>query len=257
MATCINCQANLDSPFCGQCGQREPIRLSLSGVGVSLWEKFSDSETGLRPTLSAMVRAPGSVPRRFVTGERRRFVHPVSWFVLAATIQLLSIWFNQDIMIALMSANVGPELASNLESQGVQNPAQWAGERYILLLQNSYTWMMAVTFFLPTACVLRLLLWSNGNNVAEHLVWCLYSLGFMVALTGLVSPLTVRISPLAHGLLAPVSYLIYAGFAGAGFYGSRLWPICACILATIFGFICFTASIAVGHNLMLRPELFG
>lgn len=256
MATCGNCHALIDSPFCGQCGQPQVARLSLAGIGVSIWEKFSDSERGLRPTLWAMLSAPGSVPKRFIAGERRRFVHPVSWFVIAATIQLVSIWFNRDIMIALMSANVSPDLSANLASHGIAYPERWVGERYILLLQNSYTWMMAAAFFLPTACLLRLLLWRSGRNLAEHLVWCMYSLGLIVAITGLVSPLTVRISPIAHGLVAPLAYLVYAGFAGPGCYGRGIWPIVACILATMFGFVCFVSAVALGQGLMLRPEWF-
>ncbi len=204
-----------------------------------------------------MVRAPGTVPARFIAGERRNFVHPVSWFVIAATIQLLSIWINHDIMVALMSNGLSPELANSLSDQGIEDPGQWAGERYVLLLQNAYTWMMAVAFFLPTACVLRLLLWRSGRNIAEHLVWSLYSLSLIVALTGLIAPATVRFSPIAHGLAAPFAYLIYAGFAGAGCYGRRLWPITACILATVVGFVCFAASLAFGQSLMLRPTLFG
>ncbi|MEZ4319367.1 MAG: DUF3667 domain-containing protein [Myxococcota bacterium] len=82
---CLNCGTPLTGPYCPECGQKD------FGTRVDLWELAGEfvSETfeleGRLPrTLFSVLFKPGEFLYRYLEGQRRSFVSPLRFYLLAA-----------------------------------------------------------------------------------------------------------------------------------------------------------------------------
>ena len=93
MATCLNCNTQLDGSFCKNCGQKATIHRSLH----AFWHDFTHSifhfEGKIWRTLPMLFFKPGELTRRYVHGERARFVSPLALFLFSVFLMFAS--FNQ------------------------------------------------------------------------------------------------------------------------------------------------------------------
>lgn len=107
MVTCLNCNTQLDGSFCKNCGQKSTIHRSLH----AFWHDFTHSifhfEGKIWRTLPMLLFKPGELTRRYVHGERARFVSPLALFLFSVFLMFAS--FNQ----------IGPPLGS--KSQTTRN----------------------------------------------------------------------------------------------------------------------------------------
>lgn len=107
MVTCLNCNTQLDGSFCKNCGQKATIHRSLH----AFWHDFTHSifhfEGKIWRTLPMLLFKPGELTRRYVHGERARFVSPLALFLFSVFLMFAS--FNQ----------IGPPLGS--KSQTTRN----------------------------------------------------------------------------------------------------------------------------------------
>lgn len=249
---CPNCGSQAAQRFCAGCGQRSIGRLTLRELFRMAKEKLLDSEQGLLPTLRFMITRPGKVPRDFIDGKRRRYLNPLTFFVLAASSQLVLIWLHGDALTSMMMQNIDAGLVERLGARGIDHPQAWVAERYLLLMQNAYTWMAAVAFVLPVALLMRLFLRKREVNLAETLVWALYTTGFMILFTGVVGIVALPLTGPWHGtVIGPAVYLLYSPFAARGCFGPGKWPTLAGLLATLCGFVTFLVAIGIGSAIML------
>ena len=251
---CRNCGDHATARFCAACGQRSIGRLNLRELFRMAREKLLDSEQGLLPTLRFMVTRPGKVPQDFIGGQRRRYINPITFFVLAATSQLLMIWLHGDALTSMITRDMDAGLVERLLARGIENPRAWVAERYLLLMQNAYTWMAAIAFVLPVGLLLRVFLRRRDVNLAETLVWSFYSLGFMILLTGIVGIVALPLTGPWHGIaIGPAVYLLYSPLAARGCFGPGIWPGLAGLLATVLGFSAFMVAIGIGSVIMMAP----
>ena len=93
-AICLNCGTALLGAFCHRCGQPEHIHRSLSAVWHDLAHGVLHLEGKVWNTLPLLAWRPGDLTRRFIHGERARFVSPVALFL-----------FSVFLMFALFSAS--------------------------------------------------------------------------------------------------------------------------------------------------------
>lgn len=81
--TCLNCGARLSGSYCGVCGQKADVHRSLS----AFWHDFTHSilhfEGKIWRTLPLLFFRPGELTRRYVHGERARFVSPLALFLFS------------------------------------------------------------------------------------------------------------------------------------------------------------------------------
>ena len=202
-----------------------------------------------------MAFQPGIPQRDYIDGRRRRHVNPVTFYLVGATAQLLSLYFVGDLMAQTLGDGLLEESVVALQAKGIEDPRAWVGERYILLIQNAYTWLGVITFVLPMALTLKLLL-PKRINLAEALVYCFYTVAFVMLITALVAPFSIPVSQSAHGIFGMTSYLVYALFSGVGCFGRKPWPIAAGLISMVVGVICFFLALLIGSRIMFNPNLF-
>lgn len=106
---CLNCGAALIGNYCHACGQNGHVHKTLGSIGHDLAHGAFHFEGKIWRTLPMLVRHPGQLTRRYIDGERARFVSPLALFL-----------FTVFLMFAVYSW-VGPNDVSSGFAQGWNN----------------------------------------------------------------------------------------------------------------------------------------
>lgn len=78
---CLNCGTALIGEFCHACGQNGHVHKTLGSIGHDLLHGVFHFEGKVWRTLPMLVIHPGSLTRRYIDGERARFVSPLALFL--------------------------------------------------------------------------------------------------------------------------------------------------------------------------------
>jgi len=78
---CANCGTALIGAYCHACGQNSHIHRSLAGFGHDLLHGVFHFEGKIWHTLPLLFFKPGELTRRYIAGERAKFVSPMAMFL--------------------------------------------------------------------------------------------------------------------------------------------------------------------------------
>jgi len=92
-AACLNCDAPLTGPYCAGCGQRAKINRTLRGFLADFISGMVNLEGRLWHTLPLLVWKPGDLTRRYVDGQRARFVSPVGLYLFTVFLMFAVLGF--------------------------------------------------------------------------------------------------------------------------------------------------------------------
>lgn len=105
---CRNCATALEGAYCHACGQPAHIHRSLAAIWHDLAHGVLHFEGKIWRTLPMLVWRPGELTRRFIAGERARFVSPLALFL-----------FSVFLMFAVFSA-LGAQLGTGEADVGAR-----------------------------------------------------------------------------------------------------------------------------------------
>jgi hypothetical protein len=149
---CRNCGAELGGAFCAACGQRRALPLDAPRVLREGIGQFLDADNAWWTTLRELTLRPGPTVRRYVAGERKRFVNPIFYMLTVATVFLFA--------FHALGVDIGGVQGATVEaSAGLQ----------ILMGAIGYLVLVAA---LPVAGLMRLAL--RGHTVGELYVLLIY-----------------------------------------------------------------------------------
>jgi len=80
---CLNCGTARRGEFCHRCGQAGHLHRSLSGIWHDIAHGVLHFEGRLWNTLPLLAWRPGELTRRYIHGERARFVSPMALFLFS------------------------------------------------------------------------------------------------------------------------------------------------------------------------------
>ncbi|MEP6784741.1 MAG: DUF3667 domain-containing protein [Sphingomonadales bacterium] len=100
--TCLNCGTPLEGPFCTACGQASHLHRSLMALWHDIAHGVFHFEGKVWHTLPMLAWRPGDLTRRYIHGERVKFVSPLALFL-----------FSVFLLFAVFSTVGGP-----IRSQG-------------------------------------------------------------------------------------------------------------------------------------------
>lgn len=80
---CLNCGAALIGDYCHACGQKTHVHRTLSAFWHDLLHGVLHFEGKIWRTLPMLVWKPGELTRRYIEGERTRFVSPLAMFLFS------------------------------------------------------------------------------------------------------------------------------------------------------------------------------
>ena len=78
---CLNCRALLTGPYCANCGQKARVHRSLRAFFGDFASGALNFEGKIWRTLPMLAWCPGDLTRRYIEGERARFVSPVALYL--------------------------------------------------------------------------------------------------------------------------------------------------------------------------------
>ena len=80
---CLNCGNALDGNYCGRCGQRAHVHRTLTAFWHDLAHGVLHLDGKVWTTLPLLAWRPGELTRRYVNGERAKFVSPMALFLFS------------------------------------------------------------------------------------------------------------------------------------------------------------------------------
>lgn len=99
---CANCGSTVSGNFCAQCGQKLHLHRSLAGIGHDLLHGVLHLDGKFWHTLPLLAFKPGALTRRYIDGQRARFVSPMAMFLFSvfamfAVFQMLGLSTPSDL----------------------------------------------------------------------------------------------------------------------------------------------------------------
>jgi hypothetical protein len=80
-ALCRNCGRSLSGPYCAGCGQAAHIHRSLLHLGEEVLHSIVHFDARAWRTVLLLIARPGLLTRRYIDGQRTRYVSPLALFL--------------------------------------------------------------------------------------------------------------------------------------------------------------------------------
>ena len=90
-ANCLNCTAPLTGAFCINCGQKAKVHRTLTAFWHDLIHGVFHFDGKIWRTLPMLIWHPGRLTRRYVHGERAKFVSPLALFLFSVFLTYASV----------------------------------------------------------------------------------------------------------------------------------------------------------------------
>jgi hypothetical protein len=78
---CLNCGTPLNGTYCSACGQKSHVHRSIRGFLQDFVQGLFNFEGKIWRTLPMLAWRPGEMTRRYIAGERARFISPVALYL--------------------------------------------------------------------------------------------------------------------------------------------------------------------------------
>ena len=78
---CLNCGRKLTGPYCSACGQKAHVHRSVRAFFQDFLQGLFNFEGKIWRTLPMLAWRPGEMTRRYIAGERARFISPVALYL--------------------------------------------------------------------------------------------------------------------------------------------------------------------------------
>ena len=78
---CLNCGTKLSGPYCSACGQKAHVHRSVRAFFQDFVQGLFNFEGKIWRTLPMLAWRPGEMTRRYIAGERARFISPVALYL--------------------------------------------------------------------------------------------------------------------------------------------------------------------------------
>ena len=78
---CLNCGTKLSGPYCSACGQKAHVHRSVRAFFHDFLQGLFNFEGKIWRTLPMLAWKPGVMTRRYIAGERARFISPVALYL--------------------------------------------------------------------------------------------------------------------------------------------------------------------------------
>lgn len=91
---CLNCGTRLTGPYCSACGQKAHVHRSVRAFFQDFLVGLFNFEGKFWRTLPMLAWKPGEMTRRYIAGERARFISPVALYLFTVFAMFAVLNFN-------------------------------------------------------------------------------------------------------------------------------------------------------------------
>jgi len=194
--TCKNCKTELttESDFCNHCGAKViRNRLTIKNLFEHFSEQFLNYDNKFFQTIIYLFKKPEDVIGSYVSGTRKKYVNPISFFAISLSISGIYMFFFQKYLT---------------ESFNMSDFYKYENQQKITEAMMSFTieYNSLIYFvIIPALALISLVVFYNKKfNFTEHVIIYLYSMSLFSFLSIL---LTIFIL-----LVFPSKYLFLSGF---------------------------------------------
>ena len=121
---CLNCGAELTGTYCHACGQKSHVHRTLHAFGHDLLHSVLHFEGKIWHTLPLLAWRPGELTRRYIDGERAKFVSPMALFLFSVFLM-----FGVASFSGGLSPHISPNASEEMRSSISTNEMQMADLR--------------------------------------------------------------------------------------------------------------------------------
>lgn len=200
--------------YCSQCGEkrRDHEDWKLSHLADEALEELTNLERSkLWQTFRLLLFKPGQLTRDHWSGRRKRYLGPVKLYLIFFALSLVLYSIHQTTAVYDVRTLARSDARGKI-MEGLNKMAAKRGVSTEQLSQEintrwqSYISFSQIAYPLFVAVILKLLLRRRGLYFAEHLIFALHVLAFMLASSALLWPLfaVVGIQPAAYRFLPVV-----------------------------------------------------
>lgn len=204
---CLNCGTTLIGQHCHNCGQSSHVHRTISAIGHDLAHGVFHFEGKIWRTLPLLALKPGELTRRYIAGERARFVSPLalflfSVFLMFAVFSLIGGPFANDgatpagdtrsVVLVPNSAPDGQATMVDLREAKVETGWAWLDHAFAKAKSNpsllfykvqangyKFSWALIL---LSLPFMWAIFAWKRQYHLFDHLVFVTYSLSFVTLL---------------------------------------------------------------------------
>lgn len=115
---CLNCGTPLTGAYCAACGQKAHVHRSLRAFMQDFIAGMLNFEGKFWRTLPMLAWRPGELTRRYIAGERARFISPVALYLFTVFAMFAVLNFT-----GALGPEVGKGLRSDLREEIAENQA--------------------------------------------------------------------------------------------------------------------------------------
>jgi hypothetical protein len=90
---CLNCGTRLSGPYCAACGQKAHVHRSVRAFFQDFLAGLFNFEGKIWRTLPMLAWCPGLMTRRYIAGERARFISPVALYLFTVFLMFATLNF--------------------------------------------------------------------------------------------------------------------------------------------------------------------
>ena len=195
---CKNCNVTLapESEFCNSCGGKViRNRLTFRNLFEHISETFFNYDNKLLRTFIDLFRCPDQVIDSYVSGVRRRYVNPISFFGVSLTLSGLSLFIMKKYYMQYLdySSLFKGEIFQDPEFQEQMSNSASMSFEYSSLINSALVPFLALVSFI--------VFYNRRYNLTEHIVIYLYSMS--------VSSILSVVFGLGVLAIIPESYILF------------------------------------------------
>ena len=109
---CLNCSTKLTGSYCSACGQKAHVHRSVRGFLQDFVAGLFNFEGKIWRTLPMLAWHPGEMTRRYIAGERARFISPVALYLFTVFAMFAVLNFTGEL-----GSHTGTKMKDGLKSE--------------------------------------------------------------------------------------------------------------------------------------------
>jgi len=189
---CPSCGETAMQSYCARCGEKRPERddWKLRNIaGEIVGELTNLEQSKLWQTFWLLVVKPGELTREYWSGRRKVFLGPVKLYLVLFALSLVVYSIHQPTAVydvrTFARVDAESRLARQLDRIATRTGSSRAQvEQEINSRMQTYISWSQLLYPLAIALMLKLLFWRrSGRYLAEHLIFALHLLAFMLFAT--------------------------------------------------------------------------
>ncbi len=167
MEKCINCNMEFTGKYCHNCGQEKVRRLEVRTILHDVTHGILHWENSILRTLKQLMLGPGTIVKDYITGRRKSYVKPFSYFIFMQTLFVIVFHLMSGKYFAFMNVTF------NSGSDAVQS-------RVLEIQHLVSSYVNYLNYFMPVVFAFYLYVFfrkKTGINYAEALAASFYWVG--------------------------------------------------------------------------------